>query len=378
MLRSLVKTSGSRVLHWTGVDRLKTVLSGSAKFPVVIGYHRVVEDFALEAEKSIPAMLISISMLERHLEWLGNRFDLISIDELCSTLQQGGKFDRPIAAITFDDGYRDNYYNAFPLLKHKKIPAAIFVTTNWIDSSGSLIHDKLYDLLHCSADKWDELIRQLGALFEKLGKSTSQMHQSFMNKDRFEVVRLLLFTLSHDELCHVARSLEMVLQRQRNTSDGTEPLTWDMVAEMHHAGMTIGSHTHNHVLLTHENDRRVQQELETSRKELERQLGTPIRHFAYPDGRFDRSTVEAVAAAGYRYAFTTCRHRDPDYPLLTIPRILLWENSCLDADGSFSPYVMSCHVNGWFDFLFGCAQHHRSAGKRSHHVFTEQEAGRRL
>src|SRR5437867_4054170 len=79
--------------------------------------------------------------------------------------------------------------------------------------------------------------------------------------------------------------------------------------------------------------------------------GRPVWHFAYPDGRFNAAVVDEVAAAGYRFAYTTCRHRDPRRPLLTVPRRLLWENSCVDAAGRFSPAIMRCHVQGLFDVL---------------------------
>src|SRR5579885_3253893 len=121
MLRALVKTGGSRILHWAGVDRLAATLVGTSAVPMVIGYHRVVENFAEAAKTSIPSMLISRSMLERHLEWLARRYRLVSLDELAVRIQRGAKFDRPVAAITFDDGYRDNYDCAFPLLKRMGI-----------------------------------------------------------------------------------------------------------------------------------------------------------------------------------------------------------------------------------------------------------------
>ena len=69
-------------------------------------------------------------------------------------------------------------------------------------------------------------------------------------------------------------------------------------------------------------------------------------------------TVEAVARAGYRFAYTTCHHRDRRHPLLTIPRCVLWENSCLDPGGRFSAAVASCVTSGIFHFASGCRHRH--------------------
>jgi peptidoglycan/xylan/chitin deacetylase (PgdA/CDA1 family) len=126
------------------------------------------------------------------------------------------------------------------------------------------------------------------------------------------------------------------------------PLTWEMVSEMHRAGMTIGSHSKTHALLANESEPKVLEELTDSRQLLEQRLGVPVRHIAYPDGRFDAKTLSAAAASGYRFGYTICQHRDSRYPLLTIPRHVLWEKSCMDWLGRFSPSMMSCHVNGVF------------------------------
>ena len=128
-------------------------------------------------------------------------------------------------------------------------------------------------------------------------------------------------------------------------------MTWDMISEMHRAGVTIGSHTRRHALLTHETPDTVVDELVASREQLERKLGVPSRCFAYPDGQFNPAVVTAVAAAGYGLAFTTCRHRDACYPTLTVSRRVLWEHSMATTAARFSSSIASCHVNGFFDFV---------------------------
>jgi len=95
---------------------------------------------------------------------------------------------------------------------------------------------------------------------------------------------------------------------------------------------------------------------------LERKLGTRVRHFAYPAGRFDAVAVAAVAEAGYEFAYTTCRHRDPSHPLLTIPRMVFWERTSLDAFDRFSPAMMSCQIHGLFDLWRTC-DHRRRASR---------------
>ena len=115
--------------------------------PIILGYHRVVEDFASASQTDIPSMLISRAMFERHVEWLGKSFRFVSVDEIGAHLESGKPFSDPVAAITFDDGYGDVYQNAFPLLRRKGIPAAMFVVTDLIGQPAWQTHDKLYCLV---------------------------------------------------------------------------------------------------------------------------------------------------------------------------------------------------------------------------------------
>ena len=373
MLRTLIKTGSSHALHWMGMDSFAGWLN---QLPVVLGYHRVVEDFPSETKSSIPSLLISRRMFERQLDWLGQRFRFISLEELGPALERGENFDRPTAAITFDDGYEDIYYNAFPVLKQKGIPAAVFVVTELLDAPQPFIHDKLYWLLCRAYSQWPHASLELACLLRDFDIEPLPIQKLIaVANNPFQATRDLLTRLSQSQLCRVTEALEEKLQPKEDALDSMKPLNQAMLAEMVQSGITIGSHTQTHILLTNESRFTVQQELEGSRRDLETKLGMPIRHFAYPDGRFDHRTVQAVAAAGYRYAYTTCRHRDPHYPLLTIPRKLLWENSCLDASGSFSPAVMSCQMNHLFDFLPGCGQDHRSVAADAVRVAESRRVG---
>lgn len=361
MVRSLIKTGTACALRWTGTDKLIGVLTSSKNMPLVIGYHRVVEDIAANAGSSIPGMLISRGMLECHLDWIGRRFRFISLDELGSWLECGGKFDKPVAAITFDDGYSDVYYNAFPLLKQKGIPAAVFVVTDLVGTSCLQIYDKLYLLLTRAFSTWRSAPRDLARLLVGLGMWLPEIaRMSDGAKNPYTAMRVLFNALPQAEIHRVIETLEAEVEIDESALDGLRPLSWEMLSKMYCTGMTIGSHTKTHALLTKESQQTVLEETAGSCQELERRLGITVKHFAYPDGRFNAATVSAVAASGYCFGYTTCLHRDPHYPLLTIPRKFLWQNSCRDALGHFSSAVMGCQVNGVFDFIARCRQDHEA------------------
>ena len=104
--------------------------------PLILGYNRVVSDFATASQTEMPSMLIGQAMFERHIESIGKSFRFVSLDEIGEHVSRGEPFAEPVAAITFDDGYRDVYENAFPFLSRKGIPAAMFVVTDLIGEHG--------------------------------------------------------------------------------------------------------------------------------------------------------------------------------------------------------------------------------------------------
>ena len=355
MIRSWIKTGTAEVLSRTGLDKVAGSLSGSSGVPLVIGYHRVVEDFAASAATSIPSMLVSRQMLERHLDWIGRRFRFVSLDELGARLDGSDGSDDPVAAITFDDGYRDFYDHAFPLLKQKGIPAAVFVVTDLVSTTRVQTHDKLYLLLSRRVGARNLKPVELAGLLQGLGISVP----GIVDNTPYQATRALLEALPMASIGRVVAALESEASISEDTFKPFYSLTWEMLDRVQRSGMTIGSHTRTHVMMTRESGPRVLDEVTGPRDEIKRRLGTDVRHFAYPSGQFNIDSVNAVAKAGYRFGYTVCGHRDAGHPRLTVPRTLLWENSCRDFRGAFSGPILSCQVHRAFDVVSGCRQHHR-------------------
>jgi peptidoglycan/xylan/chitin deacetylase (PgdA/CDA1 family) len=361
MIRGWIKTGAARVMSQTGMDKVVGALSGYRNVPMVIGYHRVVEDFASSAEMSIPSMLVSLRMLERHLDWIGHRFQFVSLDELGARLDSGDGLETPIAAITFDDGYRDFYSHALPLLKKKGVPAAVFVVTDLVGTTNVQIHDKLYLLLMRRFGEREMRPTDMAELLHRLGISLPDGTVAVTATTPFLATRLLLEALSQADMQRVLSALELEVSISQDTFKPFYSLTWEMLAEIRRVGITVGSHTRTHVLMTNESRQKVMDEVVGSREELEKRLGTGVQHFVYPDGAFNASSVNAVAAAGYRFGYTSCMHRDPKHPMLTVPRTVLWENSCLDSRGLFSGPVLNCQMHRAFDLVSGCRQSHTTS-----------------
>lgn len=358
MIRPLLKTVGARALRLTGADRLVGALRGREGSPLVVCYHRVVED-ARRHPSSAPAMLVSTSTLERQLDWIGGRYQFLGLDELARGLESGRPFDRPVAAVTFDDGYADVYRHGLPLLRRKGIPFAVFLASDLVGTSRLHVHDELYVRMRQAARRRGasglvETLRTLGVEAPSLeGLSSERLELRLV-----QLKEHLLETRSRHEIRALIRRLGEGEDLPPALRDELRAMSWEMIRELHRSGVTVGSHTRSHAVLPNEDRVRIRAELVESKRTLEAELGGEVPHLAYPGGRFCRASVEAASRAGYRYAYTTCHHRFSDHPLLTIPRQTFWERSAAGLSGSFSPSIAACQVQGVFDGLRRCPADH--------------------
>ena len=355
MIRGAIKAVAAGALHGSGMSALIGSRPGVAGVPLVVGYHRVVEDFAAHARGYMPSMLISTATLEQQLDWIGRRYDFADPDHMDRWLAGERPGQKPVALITFDDGYRDVYEHALPLLRRKGIPAVVFVVTDLVGSGRMQLHDELFLSLAQALRAWPDPRPPLQSLLRDAGVYLPIAPDADLSRP-LAVTRLLLGNLCQAELLSIVATLKHGSELPE--ADSYQAMDWDMLKRMQEADIRVGSHTRSHALLTNEGPTKIAEELRASRQALRERLGRSADHLAYPDGRFDRSVVGEAADAGYRFGYTTCRHRDAAYPALSIPRRLLWEHSCLDAFGRFSPSVMGCQVNGVFDFANHCGVDH--------------------
>ena len=361
-MRRQLKAAVSRALAWTGGDRLYGALARHRRAPLIVGYHRVVKDFTTMQRTSIPAMLITSRTFEQQIDWIARRFRITTLDEIGSRLESGEPLDERLAAITFDDGYADLYENAFPILRRKGLPSAVFVVTDLIGRKKLQSCDRLYLLLSRALDHPGGIDWLCDRAGHHALNAALQAKLALFPRNPVRATRLLLKELPQEALGSVLDALEDRFPMPGDCLDSHRALDWDMLEEMHAAGVTVGSHTRTHPLLTLEEPARVREEVEGSRRLIQQWLGPKIDHFAYPDGRFNAPVVAAVKKSGYRFAYGVCQHRAASDPLLSIPRRTLWENSCLDGRGRFSPSVMSCNTNGVFDLFERCGRDHQADG----------------
>src|SRR5690625_2830529 len=315
-LKSIAKTTTSYALYGSGALHIHQRFSQIRKQPIILGFHRVVNNFEESAQDYIPSMLTSAKTLERYLDWIGKRRRFVSLQEAVDSYKENGHSREPLAAVTFDDGYQDVYDNAFPLLKRKGIPFTVFVVSDLVGTDLLLPHDELFLLMKKAVEKWSP---QANTRLHKLINKRGLGEKIHINEaDVFASMRTCLVTLQQRDLARLIFSLRDSVGQAENT-ETHRMLSWQMVQEMHRNGVTIGSHSASHPILSNESRAKVTAEMKDSKRKIESMIGNEARHFAYPDGKFDPEVAATAGDTGYTSACTTGDH-DPAFPDLTVPR----------------------------------------------------------
>ena len=203
-------------------------------------------------------------------------FDILSMDEIAARLTAPKRSDRPFAAFTLDDAYRDNLVHAAPVFRRYGVPYAIYAPTDYLDGHGDLWWLSL-----------EHAIAGLAHLDVQIdGQSVSLTCGTVAEKDAaYHDVYWRLRNI--DET--VARAIVAGLCR----AAGFDPkflcrdlvLGWDEVRQLAADPLvTIGAHTQRHYALVKLGSAAARHEIAASIKRLESELGRPVRHFSYPFG----------------------------------------------------------------------------------------------
>ncbi len=134
--RMLARRAVSAAAYYSGVEeqRHRTAMKDRG---VVLMYHRVLPD---APHRDVdPGMFVTASAFEHHLRLLRSRYELVTIDAFGEWMAGQRQLTRPPCAITFDDGWRDNYDVAFPLLQRYNATATVFLVTSWIGQRDDML-----------------------------------------------------------------------------------------------------------------------------------------------------------------------------------------------------------------------------------------------
>jgi peptidoglycan/xylan/chitin deacetylase (PgdA/CDA1 family) len=274
---------------------------------VVLTYHRVLEKWESALDYAQPGMVVTVPAFERQLAFIKQHFDVVSLSDLIDDAAGRRTARRPRCVITFDDGWRDNYDLAFPVLRKHGVPATIFVTTDFIGTERVFWHTELIYLL--LTGEFSTFLRTELALagYPKVVREAMQRCAGGDRPTGAEELNALVEAVKAE--CEEERieNLIVSLARAAHVPRPFFPgrrffLDWDQVRDMASHGVEVGSHGCSHRILTRLSTQEASQELARSKAEIEARVGGHVVHFAFPNEDANPTLVRLAARAGYRTA----------------------------------------------------------------------------
>ena len=297
----------TRIPHW------QKRAQGSGR---IFYYHRVNND----NDPFFDA--ISTDVFEIHMRYLARHYRVVSLAELHRHLQAGDSTET-VVAVTFDDGYRDNYECAFPILARYNLPATIFLTTGVLDSGEPLWFEQLTEAIKKTRQEYLDLEIDIPRRFW-LRNEAERLKSA---GDIFAKLRTFSDTDRHTWLADILGRLDVSDSSDRKG----KMLTWDQVRLMKGQGIDFGGHTVTHPFLSKLAPRQAEWEVSECKRRIEEETQKAVPFFAYPNGReedFAASNKELLRNAGYTGAVTTIwgmNYRSTDR--MELRRGGPWENS---------------------------------------------------
>jgi len=287
----------ARGLLWSGAAFLLSQFPARDSL-LVLNYHRIGNS---DEDLFDPGVFSATAdQFDDQIRWLKHHVSLVTLEEALSFIEGRieEKKSRCRVLITFDDGYLDNYKSAFPILRSHGVQAVFFLATSMVGSCHVPWWDHIAYLVRTAQRRRFSLTypAEVAVDLDKNGlhESLRNILRSYKSSTNFDSAYFI------EELAKATRGDDPPETQRRF-------LNWEEAREMSRCGMSIGSHTHSHHVLSQLEPSWQLEELSTSRFILKEQLATEVDVLAYPVGgrtTFTDMTQQAAREAGYRAAFS--------------------------------------------------------------------------
>lgn len=238
----------------------------------------------------------SPELFDLEMQFCKKYFTPITFSTLKKCLLQQERLPKMPLIITFDDGYKDNFTYALPVLNKYEIPATIFLATGYIGESKLFWWDEITYILN-NYNK-SELHIEINHTKHILGfKTTREKRKSIRH------LRRILKFFPNNQREDIIRYLASLSNLNEKKFDVV--LNWEDIKLMAARGIEFGSHSVTHSIMSMLSDEELKKELSESKKSIERHTDKEVIAFSYPYGTakdFHSKMEDFLKAAGYSFA----------------------------------------------------------------------------
>jgi peptidoglycan/xylan/chitin deacetylase (PgdA/CDA1 family) len=297
-VQKTVKHVAKKVFVASGVLRFAHRLAAPAA--VVLRFHSI-QDRPEEYANTIGRGPVhATSIFQRHMELIARRFNAISMDDVALFLRGEKSLPPRAVAVTFDDGYKDNFRIAAPILNHLGIPGTFYVLVDSVDRSKAPWYCLLrHAFMTSRMPNWRDPVT--GTIYELT---------DYQGREPiFLSVAGICSKSSAREREELVQDAMRYLDPQAFPNESDLMMTWDDARTLLRSGHIVGSHTMTHPNLAQVAPVEARSELTDSKRKLEKELGELVKHFSYPhpalNPHWNETTLKLTEELGYATAATT-------------------------------------------------------------------------
>lgn len=294
-------------------------------------YHGVSQDSISGGLRNSKYLHIGLDNFKKQIQYLKKRYRIISLQDLCDIMQSARMVPAYTLVITFDDGYRNVFDNAFAVLKDYGVPVSMFLTDKLMLGDDWLWPDKLEYMIDKTA------VESVGIFGQRYSLGNEHFKKKFLN-----FVGNRLKGLNAD-----ARSKlmgELIFKLRVNIPEHPcgeyRLMSFEQARQMLKSGLiSFGAHTPEHTILTLEEPERAERLILESKGEISRQLQKEIDLFSYPNGNYNSRIKQILKEGGFRCGLASKTGlNSPDTDLFELKRV------SVGARDSLIPFI--AHLSG--------------------------------
>lgn len=322
MIKDLLKFS----LYYSGLLSLYHNVRNKNSLTIVL-FHRVINDKDTRWGQTDKEWAVTDVFFEQALVFFKKHYNPVTLEDVINHYEKGIKLPCNALLLTFDDGWKDNYDYAFPLMTKHKIPSTIFCTTGAINNDYLNWREVIYALINMSGNEIQyvfEILQKYGVIHSSVS-TANEIINDITNSNKEVEINLEIMGLTY------------LLGSTRQMLSENEML------DMHISSLvSFGTHGHSHEPMVSIDNPGY--ELDISKKILSDILGGAVNSMAYPHSSVNENIYNLALQSGYKYQFggrSNLNALDSDIENCFFSRIDINQMDHSRRNGAFSPELLS-------------------------------------